>query len=176
MPCNFFITGEKGKGKSFLIRRFMEEWDGKIQGFLTLPYMIRNRRKGFYLHSLQEVAYMENDLPISVQYGTDVCFPVTEAFECLGCAALEQALESGDMVVMDEIGILEGQAFRFQQTVKKVLDSENLTLCAIKKADTPFLCYLRNRKDVILFDLDVNTSDRIYANMVKEMDRIRKRG
>lgn len=176
MPYNFFITGEKGKGKSFLIRRFMEQWDGKIQGFLTLPYTIGNKRKGFYLHSLQEVAHLENDLPISVQYGVDVCFPVIETFECLGCAILEQARRSKDMIVMDELGKLEGQAFHFQQTVEKVLDSENLTLCAIKKADAPFLHRLCSRKDIMLFDLDVDTADRIYANIVKEVDKMKERG
>ena len=176
MPCNFYITGEKGRGKSFLIRQLMEKWDGGIQGFLTLPYTICERRKGFYLHSLQELEEIENDLPISVQYGENVCFSVPETFERLGCAALKQALESEDMVVMDELGKLEHQAFGFQQAVEKVLDSENLTLCAIKKADAPFLHRLCSRTDIVLFDLDAESTDKIYAEIGKEMDRVRKRG
>lgn len=176
MPCNFFVTGEKGIGKSFLIRRLMEAWQGKCHGFLTLPYTIEGKRKGFYLHSLQKPKGIENDLPVSVQWGETTCFPITETFERLGCAALDTVYNKEDLVIMDELGRLEGQAFLFQQAVERILDGENMTFCVVKKEDVPFLNRIRGRKDVCLLDLDRNVSEKIYEELKREMDRVRKRG
>jgi nucleoside-triphosphatase len=63
----------------------------------------------------------------------------TGVFEEKGCLALEKCLDSPRIAIMDELGIFEREAHKFQQTVFRLLDSDLPVLGVLKDKHTPFL-------------------------------------
>lgn len=160
---NYFLTGQKGVGKSWLLKRLLRESGMEFCGFCTLPYEIGGNRKGFYFHSLAPVKGYENDAPVSVQQELNACIPVPEVFEGLGCACLRQL--PGPLVLMDELGRLEQRAAGFQEAVKEVLDSGRLVLGVLKKEPVPWLETVRNREDIEIFDLDSQSREETFQKL-----------
>lgn len=149
---NFFVTGDRGVGKSTLLQMLLEELalQNDISGFVTLPYFENHTRKGFYLHSIIEVR--DNDKPISIQEDAISCKSIPDTFETLGVTLLKISLkEHTNHIVMDELGVLEAQAYNFQRQVQKVLDSPKIVLGVLKDKQHPFLDAIKDREDTRLY-------------------------
>lgn len=159
---NFFITGAKGVGKSTLLKTLVEELEIKedLTGFITLPYFEKDTRKGFYLHSMIEVA--GNDKPISIQPNEVSCKSVKETFETLGVDVLIKSLEYPQgHVIMDELGVLEGEAYLFQEQVGYLLESSKIVFGVLKDKKHPFLEDIRRREDIRIYTLTEENRDEI---------------
>jgi len=71
-----------------------------------------------------------------------------------GTELLRQALAaSGEWVCVDEIGYLEETSPAYQRALWELFE-EKRVLAALRKADTPLICRLRERTDCLVLDLD----------------------
>ncbi|MEG0713060.1 MAG: nucleoside-triphosphatase, partial [Niameybacter sp.] len=166
---NIFITGDKGVGKSTLIEKLIVENDleKQIGGFKTLPYYDVLVRKGFYLHSLLEVA--GNDQPISWQKDDVSCEPIACTFESLGVELLETCLRSDKpYVLMDEVGVLEREAYVFQNTVIKVLASHKIVIGVLKDKPHSFLQHIKGRSDTKVYTLEGSNFNQIFKSIQED--------
>lgn len=176
MITNFFITGSKNSGKSFLIERLTTELAIKPSGFITLPYVIESEIKGHYFHSMVECDGIENNLPFTIRHLKDSCIGVNDVFEILGVPCLKRSLEDkSQLVVMDEIGIKEEGCINYMHNIVKLLDSRKITLCALKKASACHLIAMKSRHDSLCVDLDqINMQEAYNIIKIKLLEALEK--
>lgn len=156
---NFFLTGEKGIGKSTLLKEIQEAIvREEVCGFVTLPYYEGLLRKGFYMHSLLPIE--GNNQPISIQYTVDTCEPILHTFETLGVAVLRASQrQQNKWMIVDEIGVLESKAVCFQKELETCLASTQIVLGVLKERNHPFISRIKERKDTRLYK--VTASNRL---------------
>lgn len=167
---HFFVTGEKGVGKSTLLREVIQELglDVGLRGFVTLPYYEGDRRKGFYLHSIGEIE--DNDQPISSQPTETTCVPVLETFESLGVATLQQARSAdNEWILMDELGVLESGAKCFRAEVIRCLESSKHVLGVLKAKPHPFLESIKEREDTKVYEMTSHNRSEVKEAMKKRI-------
>ena len=117
MEKHILICGERGVGKSTLIRRLLAESTLPVGGFVTrrLPQADGDGMFPIYLHAAalppEERPYDPEHLVGTCDSRRSVRYP--EAFDRLG----PPLLTSGGLLVMDELGFLENDAHRFQAAV-----------------------------------------------------------
>lgn len=166
---HIFLTGEKQVGKSTILKKLLKEKKKAVCGFCTLPYEINGVRKGFYFHSMKEIAEFENDTPISVKMGKRQNYPLTEAFETLGTAVLKAALESEEWMIADEVGKLERDAVFFQKMFFNCLDQKKLVLGVLQDTDTPFVNAIKERPDVEVWTVTQENREEVYQKLIRRM-------
>lgn len=125
MKKHIFLTGDKGVGKSTLVRRLLAEGSWRLGGFFTVKHEDK-----VYLLRPGESPCPDNLL---FRCGQDAD---PARFDTLGCAALSVPC---DVILMDELGPHESGAQAFQAAVFRALDGGTPVLGVLQKADTPFL-------------------------------------
>lgn len=131
VPCtdHLFLTGEKGVGKSTLIRHLLV--GHRPCGFRTIRVEgVLERPSVHLLAAAGGVPSEENLLFYCGAYAP-------EAFDTLGVAALQN--RDGDVLLMDELGPAESRAEKFAAAVLAALDGELPVLGVLQRADTEFL-------------------------------------
>jgi len=135
---NLFIAGSRGVGKTMLLREVTLAKKERIGGFYTEHIMSGRMRKGFMIRTFdgQERMLAATGLKSSHQlgkYGVDL-----NALENVGVPALKLALESKDLIVIDEIGSMEMMSERFRITLLECLTSTKPILATIRASSQPF--------------------------------------
>ncbi len=165
MITNFLITGSKKIGKTTLIKKVYNTNKINPIGFITLPILKNNIRRGFYYHSLFNI--QPNDLPIIYDMKTN-----PEVFMTLGVKTLKMVLKSNNnFVILDEIGRIEKSNECYIKLLNEIFDSNKFVLAALKKEDIIYINQIKVRKDVKIIDLDsddFNESYKFLNNCLKE--------
>ncbi|MGL4738727.1 MAG: nucleoside-triphosphatase [Cellulosilyticaceae bacterium] len=160
---NLFLTGERGVGKSTLLRALISALNIKTTGFESLPYHIAGERRGFYMHGLVTLPEGINNQPISVQDTQMSCVPITHTFENLGVRVLGESLkDESQVILLDELGVLERDASHFWDAVEACLESEKLVIGVIKKTSHQSLERIKRRHDIIVLELTPETREAVY--------------
>ena len=100
---HLFLTGQKGAGKSTLIRGLLAEETGRLGGFFT----VRHEGGVYLLPAAKERTFTPESLLFRCGHGGDPA-----RFDDLGCAALADTAGCR-LLVMDELGPHEEAALRF---------------------------------------------------------------
>ncbi len=168
MKTNIFLTGQIQVGKSTLIYKLLasdEFANADIRGFRTL-----NKGKDVYIMDAMadvEECTEENICGERILEGVSTMpTPYLDVFDNLGTSLLED-IEDADIVVMDEIGFLESEAYRFREKILEILDSDKPVLGVLKKKPTEFLESVRNRDDVEVIEI---TSE----NRAEQLEYVKK--
>ncbi len=146
---NILITGYPGVGKTTIIRYVLQNLEGRMGGFTTQEIRRGGRRVGFSIRAVdtgQEgvLAHIDISGPFRVgHYGVN-----TADMERVGIPALSRAIESADLIVMDEIGRMENYCPSFQSEVIRALDAPQDVLGTLQMRSTSFLDRIRQRRDV----------------------------
>lgn len=165
---NIFITGNKQTGKSTLINNIISNAGLDCSGFLTLPYHIGGKRRGYYLHGVAGIPDEENDVPITAQPDGSSFYAINETFENLGVRILKSSLQDkSKIIVMDEIGVAEGCSRDFIRYVENCLDSNKFVLGVLKQSDCSHIHKIKNRRDVLVFVLEGDNHEYIYNKILK---------
>ena len=123
-----FLTGAPGSGKTTAMLKIYETlklYGYKIGGFITQEYREGGRRVGFKISTLDTretgwLAHINIDKgPIIGRYRVDI-----ESLEKIGVSALKRAIESSDIIIIDEIGPMELTSIKFKQTLEKLLETD----------------------------------------------------
>ena len=160
MEKHILICGERGVGKSTLIRRLLAESTLPVGGFVTrrLPQADGDGMFPIYLHAAalppEERPYDPEHLVGTCDSRRSVRYP--EAFDRLGRSSL---------LLMDELGFLENDAHRFQAAVLAALDGNTPVLAAVKPADTDFLRRVRQHPCGEVFYITPESREALYQRL-----------
>lgn len=164
---NLFLTGEIQVGKSTIIKRVLEGFQGSLGGFRTLYDISVDGKKGFVIEGLNPV-FRGLRHPICRYSDEGYMIGLSDTFEDYGVKILRHSLEEKvDLVVMDELGVFESEAFNFQKLVFAVLDSPIPVLGVLKAKPSPFLDEIRNRQDVVIYSVTLENRN-FLAGKVRE--------
>lgn len=159
MVRKLFLTGERGVGKSTLIGKLMEQADGPIGGFFTVKSEnVFPGKSSLHLLSLSEPL-----IPSASNFLSFCGEPderTAERFDRLGPAALS-AVKNPALLVLDELGPHESEAFLFREAVFHVLDGPVPILGVLQKADAPFLEKVRSHPQVEVLEVTEENRDQM---------------
>ena len=165
MEKHILICGERGVGKSTLIRRLLAESTLPVGGFVTrrLPQADGDGMFPIYLHAAalppEERPYDPEHLVGTCDSRRSIRYP--EVFDRLG----PPLLTSGGLLVMDELGFLENDAHRFQAAVLAALDGPVPVLAAIKPKETDFLRRVRQHPHGEVFNITPESREALYQRL-----------
>ena len=159
MHRHVFLTGEIGCGKSTALRSVLDGMQGiKIKGLQTYYNEPRgSETKRLYLRAFGDTAQgtFLAELP-----GGDLS-RIASVFNEEGSALLESARDQADLIVIDEIGRLEREAFAYHEALRRCIEGDVPMLCAIRKLKAPWADWIRNHPRVRLIEVTTENRDRI---------------
>ena len=174
MSMNILITGKINSGKSTLINRILEINNFEVKGFRSNPFFEGSERTGFYICPAdlkQEWSQAEKERHmIGRILGYKQVKPSTEIFETLGVDYLKEACDGESIILMDELGIIEKEAYAFQRTVMECLDSRQLVICSIRDEQSEFLDQVRAHRSSLLFRVDENNRNALVEKVSRLID------
>jgi len=156
---NLFVTGRPGVGKTTLIEKVLASLDVAAGGFYTSEIRAGGARVGFAIKDLQGeegvLAHVSIESPFHVgRYGIN-----RDDLEKIGVRAIERAIDSAPLVVMDEIGRMELCSEAFQTAVMRALDSATPVFGTIQDRANAFLDAVRARSDLEVVRLTEKNRD-----------------
>jgi nucleoside-triphosphatase len=185
MHRHIFLTGEKGVGKSTIIKRVLTDLEIKNPaGFRTFCERENkdNRDRVYIIPSHRhceersdEAIQRKNkktDHLISIKNKGNKGFePYPEVFDTAGVEILKKSL-TGDnpIILMDELGFLEWDALLFQEEIIKMLDLGLPVIGVIKPRSTPFLDRVRAHNLVDVFEVTEENRDKVYTDVKCRME------
>lgn len=148
-----FLTGESGVGKSYIINKIKDRQD--TIGFKT--FFDTGRKTLFIRFSGGEsfpVGYRDEGKMKPVLFG----------FERAACI-IEQLQPDDRLLIVDEIGILEENCYKFKIAFEKLLDRSSKVLCVLRSGETPFISQLKSRSDFELLKLKKDSRNETLKNI-----------
>ncbi|MDQ7820779.1 MAG: NTPase [Armatimonadota bacterium] len=172
---NILLTGRPGVGKTTVVRAVVERLSARVGGFYTEEIREGGRRQGFAIVTTDGrravMAHVRLRSPHTVgRYGVSV-----EAIDAVAVPALRDALQTADVVVVDEIARMELCSPRFAAAVRAVLDSPRPVLGVVQAARLPFLDEVRRRPDVRLVEVTPATRDAAVEVVAREVEALVRR-
>jgi nucleoside-triphosphatase len=149
----YLLTGSPGTGKTTVIRQAIARSEAKAGGFYTEEIRRGGTRQGFRIVTLDGqdtvLAHVDSHSRYRVsKYGVDV-----QNLDNVGVAAINQAIEISDLIVIDEIGKMELFSPRFRQAVMKAIDSGKKVLGTIMLNPNPFADEIKRHPEVKVVQL-----------------------
>ena len=152
---NIFLTGDPGIGKSTIIR-FIRALLPELVcgGFRTVSAesVTPGAMADVFIEKLCEKTPQDPAHLVGIRWkiGSFTAYPAifdTAGVECLSAPPIGAAL-----IIMDELGVMESDAMRFQQAVLSALDGHTPVLGILKPKRTPFLDAVRShpRSEIIM--------------------------
>ncbi len=165
MSGNILLTGVPGVGKTTLVRRVLEGIDARVGGFCTEEIRERGKRVGFSIRTFDGetgvLAHVNHKGPHRVgRYGVNI-----EDLETIAAESVLSAVESDDLVVIDELGRMELYSALFQRVVMEALDSEKPVFGTIQVRRSSFLASVRSRDDVNVIEVTSGNRDALVASV-----------
>lgn len=166
MP-KILLTGPPACGKTTVIRKVVAQLPIPAGGFYTQELRdARGARLGFEIITLDgrkgTLAHVDYRSPPRVgKYGVDLA-----ALDDLAVGSVRRALESGGLVVIDEIGPMELLSPRFRGVVLEVLESQASLLATVVQRSTPFTDALKRRPAVALFEVRPENREYLPARIL----------
>ena len=161
----YLLTGRPGAGKTSLIKQAVVGMTGNTGGFYTEEIRSGGARQGFKLVTLdgQEaiLAHINIHSPYRVsRYGVDI-----NSLDRVGVAALNQAANECQLVVIDEIGKMELFSANFREAVLKIINSGKKVLGTIMSSTNPWTDALKRQPQVNLVEVTRTNHQRVLEEM-----------
>lgn len=167
----FIISGYKQSGKSTLIKRLLKETNRPVTGFFTEKFPDRLTGDGLcpiYIYPVMSDPIFDDEHLIGLG-GNGTHYTNTEVFDRIGVELLN-CQGKNTLIVMDELGFLEGKAERFRSKVFEVLASENPVVIIMKqKMRESFMQELRAFPMAEYFELTLENRDGIFEYIKEKL-------
>jgi len=162
-----FLYGKKGAGKSTIVEKALEDFEGRIAGFATKKIVTGENDANVYIFSFDDKEKKLNEKNIVGICGeTSILESYPENFDTTGVELLRLE-EKPDIIVMDELGILERKAEKFKIRVMEILDTDIRILGVLKDKSEEFLNAIKNRGDVVAFEVTKNNRAEVLKKVKK---------
>lgn len=144
------LTGEPGIGKTTICREVADRYPGTVGGMLCGEVRQDEERVGFRVEDLSTgeqgwLAKKGESGPSVGSYAVRI-----DDLERVGVAAVKDALDTADLVVIDEVGPMEFASKLFVDTVKHALDSDaDLLLVVHRRSGHPLAERVRDEAELI---------------------------
>jgi len=166
MPTlHILLTGKPATGKTTLLKRIVKELPS-CGGFYTEEITEGGQRIGFKIVTLDGKEGILAKKGLKSRYTLGNYGINLDDLETIGVKSIEDALESKEIIVIDEIGKMELFSNKFKESVIKAFDSGKRVIGTIHMAKIDFLNYLRERKNVALFTVHLNNHDEIFREVL----------
>ncbi|MCD6551396.1 NTPase [Thermotoga sp.] len=159
------ITGRPGVGKTTFIKKISCLLQN-AGGFYTEEMRERGRRVGFKIVTLDGREGILAKIGFPSQHRVGKYGVNLKDLEELGVESVERALEEKSIVIIDEIGKMELLSEKFRRAVEEVFNSKKDAVATIKKSSDPFVEKLKNKKDIIIFELNEKNRDRLLKKIL----------
>ena len=162
------ISGDRGVGKSTLIKHLTEKLNGPVSGFITKKIKNEDGIGNIYIFPAQ---IPEKDRVCTEENCVGSCIDGkmlsrnTQVFEKKGVEILDKIPKDARLIVMDELGFLEKDAVTFQKKVLECLDADTAVLAAIKTKDNEFLTAIREHKNVCVYEINEQNRDELAEKL-----------
>jgi len=148
MKRAYLLSGEPGSGKTTIIKEVLSKVNKSAGGFYTEEVRSQGVRQGFKIVTLDgKNAVLAHTSIRSLhrvsKYGVD-----TDSIDKVAVPALKQAIQSKDIIVIDEIGKMELFSPSFKDAVIEALQSEKKVLGTIMLASHPWADRIKERPEV----------------------------
>jgi len=148
MKRAYLLSGEPGSGKTTIIKEVLSKVNKSAGGFYTEEIRSQGVRQGFKIVTLDGKSAVLAHTSVRSshrvsKYGVD-----TDSMDKVAVPALKQALQSKDIIVIDEIGKMELFSPSFQDAVIEALQSEKKVLGTIMLASHPWADKIKERPEV----------------------------
>lgn len=151
---HFFLTGEIQVGKTTIIQKTLFMLQIRAGGFQTYFGDDRGMPNRFlYLSDAALPRTYEQEAAVARFQGKQGAEVFTERFEEYGTMLIQKAKNQADIIVMDECGNLENQAYLFQQEILEALDGNIPILGVVKLSSTGWTERIRNHSNVSLLSV-----------------------
>jgi nucleoside-triphosphatase len=163
---NILITGPPRCGKTTFIKEVIEEIEGRVYGFYTEEMREEGVRIGFSLKTMsgKEIILahinIKGDYRVG-KYGVDV-----ERFSEIAPSEIKEGIKRGAVIVIDEIGKMEVFSEEFKEALLLALD-RGRTIATISERGDRFISQIKERKDVLLFNLNKDKKEMIKSQCLK---------
>jgi nucleoside-triphosphatase len=162
----YLLTGSPGTGKTTVIRQAIAGSEVKAGGFYTEEIRSGGTRQGFRIITLDGqdavLAHVDSHSHYRVsKYGVDV-----QNLDNIGVAAINQAIEISDLIVVDEIGKMELFSPHFRQAVLKAIDSGKKVLGTIMLNPHPFADNIKHHPEVKVIQLTRANHDEVLREIL----------
>ena len=161
---NIVICGDRQVGKSTLVSRLEELITVPVYGFRTKSMVIReDGGHDVYIFRASDKERKLSEGNLLASCGAGEMNINKEVFETLGVQYIREA-EEGGVIIMDELGFMESDAFGFQKAVLDALDGEIPVIATVKSGDpdNEFLNKVRTHENADLYMIDENNRDGLY--------------
>jgi len=169
---NLLLTGRPGVGKTTVVERVVKSLSKPVGGFYTREIREGRRRVGFRLTTWDGksgiMSHVRFDTPYRVgKYGVDI-----RVIDKIGVPAIQEAMTSGKIIVIDELGRMELFSETFQETVWKALEKKLPLLGVIQERPHPFLNRVRKRPDVELIPVTIENRNTLADQLPHRLSGI----
>ncbi len=165
-----FLTGDRGSGKSWIVRQAAERTGRPCYGFLT-RFAGRDRlASALYMVPPAEPGMTDEAHKVAERADGRIR-PLPGRFDALGTALLAEARRHPEgLILMDECGHLEKDAAAFRQEILRCLDGGIPVLGVLRKGQD-WHAEIRNHPRVTVLDVEgeePETLARRIARMLEE--------
>jgi nucleoside-triphosphatase len=164
------IVGDRGVGKSTLIRRCLNELNRPVFGFETKKEERQEdplRGCPIYIYDAGKPHCRTAGNLIGYHRERDAA-AITAAFDRYAPKLMESVPEDA-VVELDEVGFLEARSEAFCQAVMGLLDGANPVIAAVKNRDHPFLEAVRSHPNARCFFITAENRDALYEEVLEFM-------
>lgn len=161
------IVGDRGVGKSTLIRRVLKELKCPVTGYETRKEeQLEDPTLGcpIYIYDAGKPHCQTPDRCIGYHRKPDAA-SVTAAFDRYAPKLMEP-IPGSSVVELDEIGFLEAGSEAFCQAVLHLLGGSRPVIAAVKDRDIPFLNRVRKHPNVRCFHITAENRDALYDEVL----------
>ena len=169
MAKTLLLTGRPGVGKTTVIHKVTALLGARAGGFYTQEMRGPGGRKGFRLITLDAggpeavIAHVDIRSRNRVgRYGVDVA-----ALDSVGVAAIRKAIQSNEIVVVDEIGKMEMFSGEFRGAVLKAMSSDKIVVATVMQQNHDWILALKGMPQVTVWQLSESNRNEMPGRVME---------
>jgi len=171
-PSNILLTGQPGSGKTTLIKRVIDQSNFDVGGFFSNEMRRGNQRVGFTLDTLDGRRGILAHVDLGTEHRIGKYYVDVESLNAVGVKAIRHALDTAEVVVIDEIGKMELLSEQFRDVLLEALENPKPVLGSIMQGKHELTEKIKERKDVAVFEVTEDSRSYLTNEIILRMQRL----